>query len=99
MQEIFGLDFNELESAGYWDEADPYLTNEQDRVVEFHFFSDKLFLRAAWLAPWMDDNCLVRVPFPLKRPVFPFTGKAGRELSAQESNHGDAPAQSRTQEI
>ncbi len=58
------------------DELYPYLKNELDGVIEFHFFSDKLSVHAARLAPWLGDNCFVKAPFPLERPVFPFTGKA-----------------------
>ena len=54
----------------------PYLADDRDRVVEFHFHSDKMGVRAPRLAPWPGDNCFVKRSFPLERPVFPFTGKA-----------------------
>jgi len=54
----------------------PYLAHEQDRVIEFHFFSDKMGVRQAHLAPCPHDNCFVKGRFPVEKLVFPATGKA-----------------------
>ena len=54
----------------------PYIADDRDRLFEFHFHADKLGLEATRMRPLRGDNCLVRGPFPVEKPVFPFTSRA-----------------------
>jgi len=92
MLEIHGLDFSEWESGGYWDDAYtpfsffkrvprlkelyPYIAGENDRVLEFHFYTDKLGLDETKTRPLIGNKPFVKGRFPVERPVFPFTSRA-----------------------
>jgi GNAT superfamily N-acetyltransferase len=54
----------------------PYIAADHDRVIEFHFSTDKLGLKNAGTKPLSGNNPLVRDTFPIAKPVFPFTSRA-----------------------
>jgi len=59
-----------------WNELYPYIAEPSDRVVEFHFATDRLGLSGTSLRPLEGNNPFVRGEFPVVRPVFPFTCRA-----------------------
>ncbi len=59
-----------------FDELYPYVANEADQVVEFHFFADKLGLKHRSTKRLEGNNPFVRAGFPVKNPVFPYTSRA-----------------------
>ncbi|MBL7033335.1 MAG: GNAT family N-acetyltransferase [Candidatus Delongbacteria bacterium] len=59
-----------------WSQLYPYLAEPGDTRIEFHFHTDKLRLGQTELLPLTGNNPLVRDPFPLERPVFPYTCRA-----------------------
>lgn len=54
----------------------PYLADPLDRIVEFHFGTDKLAVDGARHVALHGNNCFVDAGFPIARPVFPFTARA-----------------------
>jgi GNAT superfamily N-acetyltransferase len=54
----------------------PYIADENDRVIEFHFCTDKLGLDETRSRPLLGNHPFVRGMFPFERPVFPFTSRA-----------------------
>jgi GNAT superfamily N-acetyltransferase len=59
-----------------WIEVYPYIADPGDRIVEFHFSTDRLGLTGTSLRPLKGNNPFVRGAFPVERPVFPFTCRA-----------------------
>lgn len=54
----------------------PFISSEQDRVIEFHFHADKLGLVGLRKEMVQGNNCFVKGPFPVHDPVFPSTARA-----------------------
>jgi GNAT superfamily N-acetyltransferase len=54
----------------------PFIADERDKLIEFHFHVDKLGLGRTETRHLLGNNPFVRGPFPLKRPVFPYTCRA-----------------------
>ncbi len=54
----------------------PYIADENDRTIEFHFYTDKLGLDKIRTRPLYGNNPFVKDTFPIKKPVFPFTSRA-----------------------
>jgi len=59
-----------------FEELYPYLAERGDTLVEFHFFTDKLGLEKTTVRPLRGNHPFVKDPFPLSRPVFPYTSRA-----------------------
>ena len=59
-----------------FDELYPYLAEPDDRVIEFHFSTDKLGLENTGTRQLVGNNPYVRGKFPIERPVFPYTSRA-----------------------
>jgi ribosomal protein S18 acetylase RimI-like enzyme len=59
-----------------WSELHPYLADEGDRIVEFHFHADKLGINEIKTKPLSGNNPFVKDIFPIERPVFPYTSRA-----------------------
>jgi GNAT superfamily N-acetyltransferase len=59
-----------------WKELYPYIANEDDRTIEFHFFTDKLGLSSTETKLLSGNNLFVKGIFPITRPVFPYTSRA-----------------------
>ncbi len=59
-----------------FDELYPYLANEADRVVEFHFFADKLSLKHRSTKRLKGNNPFVRAGFQVENHVFPYTSRS-----------------------
>ena len=53
-----------------------YIAHDADSEVEFHFHTDKLCLAKPQARPLTGNNPFVKEPFPLERPVFPYTCRA-----------------------
>jgi len=64
------------EKVPRFQELYPYISDENDRTIEFHFHSDKLGLDAVNTRPLKGNNLFVKDPFPIENPVFPFTSRA-----------------------
>jgi len=58
------------------DEFYPYLADANDRIIEFHFNTDKLGLSNRRIKLLTGNNLFVGGDFPIARPVFPFTSRA-----------------------
>ncbi len=58
------------------EELYPCIAGENDRVIEFHFYTDKLGIDRTKPRPLLGNNPFVKGAFPVKRPVFPFTSRA-----------------------
>jgi len=54
----------------------PYIADETDRSIEFHFYADKLGLDEIGTRPLYGNNLFVKDSFPIRKPVFPFTSRA-----------------------
>ncbi len=54
----------------------PYIAGRSDRVIEFHFFADKLGLDGTQFRPLIGNYPFVRGEFPVEKPVFPHTSRA-----------------------
>ncbi len=54
----------------------PYIADEGDAIVEFHFFTDRLGLDGTRIRPLHGNNPFVRGDFPVAKPVFPYTSRA-----------------------
>ena len=54
----------------------PYVADADDRVIEFHFNTDKLGLEKVGTRPLLGNNPFIKGAFPIERPVFPFTSRA-----------------------
>jgi hypothetical protein len=54
----------------------PYLADPGDRLVEFHFGTDKLGVSGTRRVPLRGNNGFVDATFRVGRPVFPFTARA-----------------------
>lgn len=54
----------------------PYLAGRNDQVIEFHFFTDKLGIVESTASPLRGNHPFVKRPFPVERPVFPYTSRA-----------------------
>ncbi len=54
----------------------PYVAAANDRVIEFHFNTDKLGLEKAGTRPLLGNNPFVKDTFPIEIAVFPFTSRA-----------------------
>ncbi len=59
-----------------FDELYPFLAEETDRLVEFHFYTDKLGLKNKGTRALFGNHPFVGNDFPIKKPVFPFTSRA-----------------------
>jgi len=59
-----------------FDKLYPYIADEDDRIVEFYFFADKLDLKTSGKRPLYGCNAFVKTPFPFDYPIFPYTAKA-----------------------
>jgi GNAT superfamily N-acetyltransferase len=59
-----------------WEDLYPYLVQEDDRTVEFHFSPDRLGLTGTQSVPLEGNNCFVQGAFPVPCPVFPYTSRA-----------------------
>ena len=54
----------------------PYLAGADDRVVEFHFSTDKLGLASPGKRPLVGNTPMIRGAFPIEAPVFPYSSRA-----------------------
>jgi len=54
----------------------PFIADEGDRFIEFHFHVDKLSLDGTETRQLLGNNPFVKGDFPLKSPVFPYTCRA-----------------------
>lgn len=54
----------------------PFISSEEDRIIEFHFHADKLGLDQSNLDLIPGSGCFVKGGFPIRQPVFPFTAYA-----------------------
>lgn len=54
----------------------PYIADDSDKVIEFHFNTDKLGLDGVRTRPLFGNHLFVRGTFPVDRPVFPYTSRA-----------------------
>lgn len=54
----------------------PYIADENDRTIEFHFHTDRLGLDGIQAMPLYGNHPFVIDGFPIERPVFPFTSRA-----------------------
>ena len=54
----------------------PYLASADDRIVEFHFSTDKLELLKPQRKPLTGNNPMIRGAFPVEAPVFPYSSRA-----------------------
>ena len=54
----------------------PYVADETDRFVEFHFFADKMGIKNSSLKQLDGNNPFVVSGFPIDQPVFPYTSRA-----------------------
>ena len=54
----------------------PYVADPTDRTIEFHFHADNLGLEEVETKVLRGNNPFVTDPFPVQRPVFPFTARA-----------------------
>jgi GNAT superfamily N-acetyltransferase len=54
----------------------PYISDVNDKAIEFHFHADKLGLDETRIQPLLGNNPFVKRGFPLERPIFPFTCRA-----------------------
>ena len=54
----------------------PYLADVNDRVIEFHFGTDKLGLKNKETRLLAGNNPFVKGEFPIEMAVFPFTSRA-----------------------
>jgi GNAT superfamily N-acetyltransferase len=59
-----------------WSELYPYISNDQDRTVHFHFFTDKLGLTGARSVQLQGNHPFVKGRFPVQNPTFPYTSRA-----------------------
>jgi predicted N-acetyltransferase YhbS len=59
-----------------FDDFYPYLADPNDRVIEFHFGTDKLGLKSSGTRLLVGNNPFVLGAFPIETPVFPFTSRA-----------------------
>ena len=64
------------DSVPSWEEIHPYIADEKDRIVEFHFHTDKLRPGPVRTRPISGNHPFVKTPFPIEKPVFPFTSRA-----------------------
>lgn len=64
------------EKVPRFDDLYPFIADERDRLIEFHFHVDKLGLERTEIRQLLGNNPFVRGAFPLKRPVFPYTCRA-----------------------
>ncbi len=58
------------------EELHPYIADESDEIIEFHFHADKLGIDGIKTKPLCGNNPFVIGAFPIDRPVFPFTSRA-----------------------
>ena len=58
------------------EELYPYIADGDDKIIEFHFYTDKLGLDETRTRPLVGNNPFVKGTFPVERPVFPFTSRA-----------------------
>jgi GNAT superfamily N-acetyltransferase len=58
------------------EELYPYVAAASDRVIEFHFNTDKLGLEKVGTRPLIGNNPFIKGAFPIEKPVFPFTSRA-----------------------
>ena len=58
------------------DQFYPYLADVNDRVIEFHFGTDKLGLKNKKTRLLAGNNPFVKGVFPIEMPVFPFISRA-----------------------
>ena len=54
----------------------PYIADKNDRIIEFHFYTDKLKLNEIRNKPLYGNNLFVKDKFPIEKPVFPYTSRA-----------------------
>jgi len=54
----------------------PYIADDDDRIIEIHFYTDKLGLDGTRTRPLTGNNPFTRGTFPIEKPVFPFTSRA-----------------------
>jgi len=54
----------------------PYISDETDEEIEFHFHPEKLDPGHCRSRPLRGNHPFVRDPFPVGKPVFPFTSRA-----------------------
>jgi len=54
----------------------PFIADKRDRLIEFHFQVDKLELGRTETRRLVGNNPFIKGPFPLERPVFPYTSRA-----------------------
>jgi GNAT superfamily N-acetyltransferase len=59
-----------------WSELYPYLSSDQDKTIQFHFFTDKLGLNGARSVQLQGNHPFVKGRFPVPDPVFPYTSRA-----------------------
>jgi len=58
------------------EELYPYIADETDRTIEFHFYADKPGLDEIGTRPLCGNNPFAKDAFPIRNPVFPFTSRA-----------------------
>jgi GNAT superfamily N-acetyltransferase len=54
----------------------PYIADANDRIIEFHFFTDKLGLDKTKARPLLGNHPFTKGTFPVQKPIFPFTSRA-----------------------
>jgi len=59
----------------------PYLADRADTLVEFHFFTDRFGLEETAIRPLRGNHPFVMGSFPVSRPVFPYTSRAGLQAT------------------
>ena len=64
------------ENVPRFDVLYPFIADERDRIIEFHFHVDKLGLEWTETRQLLGNNPFVKGTFPLDRPVFPYTCRA-----------------------
>jgi GNAT superfamily N-acetyltransferase len=64
------------EKVPRWKELYPYISDETDEETEFHFHPEKLDPGSCRSRPLRGNHPFVRDPFPVEKPVFPFTSRA-----------------------
>ena len=59
-----------------FDDTYPYISRETDKIIHFHFHTDKLGLRGVETKTITGNNTFVKGSFPVSEPAFPFTSRA-----------------------
>lgn len=54
----------------------PYLSSKTDKLIYFHFHTDKLGIEGVQIKNITENNTFVKESFPVVEPTFPFTSRA-----------------------